>query len=67
MMLDDEKFEIRRLKNQWVKAKLEGNTIQANSFFDRIYAWYIIHLNELSFIEYRTFEIFFHMNNYLFR
>lgn len=65
MISNNERIEVRRLKNHWVKAKLEGNTIQANSYMDRIYAWYLVHLRDLPFEQWRTFEIFFHMNDYL--
>lgn len=65
MISNDEKIEVRRLKNLWIRARLEGNAIQANFLFDKIHLWYILHMNELSFMEYRAFEIFFHMNGYL--
>ena len=65
MVFNDEKNEVRSLKNQWVKARLDGNAAQANTIFDKIYLWYILHLNELSFKQCHAFEIFFRMNSYL--
>lgn len=65
MINSEQKMEIRNLKNLWVKAKLDGNTNQANALLDMMYAWYIANLRELTLEQFRTFEIFFHMNDYL--
>lgn len=65
MINSEQKMEIRNLKNLWVKAKLAGNTKQANTILDLMYVWYIGNLRELTFDQCRTFEIFFHMNDYL--
>lgn len=65
MINSEQKMEIRNLKNLFVKAKLSGNTKQANSILDLMYIWYIANIRELSFEQCRTFEIFFHMNDYL--
>lgn len=65
MINSEQKMEIRNLKNLWAKAKLSGNTNQANALLDMMYVWYIGNLRELSFEQCRTFEIFFHMNDYL--
>lgn len=65
MITGEQKMEIRNLKNLFVKAKLKGNTKQANDILDLMYVWYIAHIRELSFEQCRTFEIFFHMNDYL--
>lgn len=65
MINSEQKMEIRNLKNLWVKAKLAGNTNQANALLDMMYVWYIANIRELSLEQCRTFEIFFHMNDYL--
>lgn len=65
MINSEQKMEIRKFKNLWVKAKLNGNTSQANALLDMMYVWYIANIRELSFEQCRTFEIFFHMNDYL--
>lgn len=65
MITGEEKMEIRKLKNLFVKAKLAGNTKQANRILDSMYVWYIANIRELSPEQCRTFEIFFHMNDYL--
>lgn len=65
MITNEQKMKIRKLKNLFVKAKLEGNTKQANAILDLMYVWYIVNIRELSFEQSRTFEIFFHMNDYL--
>lgn len=65
MITGEQKMEIRKLKNLFVKAKLEGNTKQANAILDSMYVWYIANIRELSLEQCRTFEIFFHMNDYL--
>lgn len=65
MITREQKMEIRNLKNLFVKAKLEGNTTQANRILDSMYVWYIVNIRELSLEQCRTFEIFFHMNDYL--
>lgn len=65
MINSEQKMEIRNLKNLWVKAKLDGNTNQANALLDMMYVWYIANLRELTLEQSRTFEIFFHMNDYL--
>lgn len=65
MINSEQKMEIRKLKNLWVKAKLDGNTNQANALLDMMYVWYIANLRELTLEQSRTFEIFFHMNDYL--
>lgn len=65
MINSEQKMEIRKFKNLWVKAKLDGNTNQANALLDMMYVWYIANLRELTLEQSRTFEIFFHMNDYL--
>jgi hypothetical protein len=65
MINSEQKMEIRKLKNLWVQAKLDGNTNQANALLDMMYVWYIANLRELTLEQCRTFEIFFHMNDYL--
>ena len=65
MITNRQKMEIRNLKNLYVKAKLSGNTKQANNTLDLMYVWCIEHIRELSSVEFRTFELFFHMNDYL--
>lgn len=65
MINSEQKMEIRKLKNLWIKAKLDGNTNQANALLDMMYVWYIANLRELTLEQSRTFEIFFHMNDYL--
>ena len=65
MINSEQKMKIRNLKNLFVKAKLEGNTKQANDILDLMYLWYIANIRELTFEQCRTFSIFFHMNDYL--
>lgn len=65
MINSEQKMEIRKLKNLWVQAKMDGNTNQANALLDMMYVWYIANLRELTFDQCKAFEIFFHMNDYL--
>lgn len=65
MINSEQKMKIRNLKNLWVKAKLSGNINQANALLDMMYVWYIANIRELPLDQCRTFEIFFHMNDYL--
>lgn len=65
MIKDVEKMEFCELKKQWIKMRIAGDAQRANSIRDRLYAWFIIHLDELTTEEVNAFATFFQYHGYL--